>query len=167
MLSGEAYDDSDNYIEKVINIYFYGCSVIFHYLRNLQLMSNFTEKEVESLLPLSNQRYYSTYTDPDVISVQIKSIADIVFDIKNKDSAFSHYLAFKYKKKFCRNIFIYLGRITTVPIANYINIKEFSYRSFNTFPKIYDEISRLKSDVEYFLNINQAAIVHHQMYDLI
>ena len=78
MFSGEAYDDSDNYIEKVINIYFYGCSVIFHYLRNLQLMSNFIDKEVESLLPLSNQRYYSnsTYTDPDVISVQIKSIAD-------------------------------------------------------------------------------------------
>ena len=84
MLSGEAYDDSDNYIEKEINIYFYGCSVIFHYLRNLQLMSNFIDKEVESLLPLSNQRYYSTYTSPDIISAQIKSIADKVFDIKIK-----------------------------------------------------------------------------------
>ena len=84
MFSGEAYDDSDNYIEKVINIYLYVCSVIFHYLRNLQLMSNFTGKEVESLLPLTNQRYLSTYTDPDVISAQIKSIANKVFDIKIK-----------------------------------------------------------------------------------
>ena len=94
MFSGEAYDDSDNYIEKV-NIYFYGCSVIFHYLRNLQLMSNFTEKEVESLSPLQNQHYLNTYTSQDIILAQIKSIADKVFDIKNKDSAFSHYLAFK------------------------------------------------------------------------
>ena len=107
MFSGEAYDDSDNYIEKVINIYFYGCSVIFHYLRNLQLMSNFIDKEVESLLPLSNQRYYSTYTSPDIILSQIKSIADKVFDIKNKDSAFSHYLAFIYKKNFVE-IFLYI-----------------------------------------------------------
>ena len=84
MFSGEAYDDSDNYIEKVINIYFYGCSVIFHYLRNLQLMSNFIDKEVESLLPLSNQHYLSTYTSPDIILSQIKSIADKVFDIKIK-----------------------------------------------------------------------------------
>jgi len=84
MFTGEAYNDSDNYIEKVINIYFYGCSVIFHYLRNLQLMSNFIDKEVESLLPLSNQRYYSTYTSPDIILSQIKSIADKVFDIKIK-----------------------------------------------------------------------------------
>ena len=84
MFSGEAYDDSDNYIEKVINIYFYGCSVIFHYLRNLQLMSNFTEKEVESLSPLQNQHYLSTYTSPDIILSQIKSIADKVFDIKIK-----------------------------------------------------------------------------------
>ena len=84
IFSGEAYNDSDNYIEKVINIYFYGCSVIFHYLRNLQLMSNFTEKEVESLSPLTNQRYLSTYTDPDIISAQIKSIANKVFDIKIK-----------------------------------------------------------------------------------
>ena len=65
--SGEAYDDEDNYIEKVINIYFYGCSVIFHYLRNLQLMSNFIVKEVKSLLPLTNQRYHTTYTSPDII----------------------------------------------------------------------------------------------------
>ena len=65
--SGEAYDDEDIYIEKVINIYFYGCSVIFNYLRNLQLMSNFTDKEVESLLPLTNQRYHTTYTSPDII----------------------------------------------------------------------------------------------------
>jgi len=35
--SGEAYDDEDNYIEKVINIYFYDCSVIFHCLEIFNL----------------------------------------------------------------------------------------------------------------------------------
>ena len=47
-------------------------------------MSNFIDKEVESLSPLQNQHYLSTYTSPDIILSQIKSIADKVFDIKIK-----------------------------------------------------------------------------------
>ena len=114
MFSGEAYDDSDIYIEKVINIYFYGCSAIFQSLRNAQLMYNFTEKDIESLSPLVKNHFYSVVVNPNIVTTQMKSIADKVFDLKNKDSVVSHYLAFKYKKKFCRNIFINLGKTTPV-----------------------------------------------------
>ena len=59
----------------------------------------------------------------------MRSIAEKVFDIKNENSVISHYLAFKYKKKNCRNIFINLGRTYPVPIANQIDFKEFIYYS--------------------------------------
>ena len=52
MFSGEAYDDADNYLEKVMNIYFYGCSAIFQCLKITQLMCNFTDKDIESLFPV-------------------------------------------------------------------------------------------------------------------
>ena len=48
MLSGEAYNDADNYLEKVMNIYFYGCSAIFQCLKNTQLMCNFIDKDIIS-----------------------------------------------------------------------------------------------------------------------
>ena len=38
MFSGEAYDDTDIYIEKMMSIYIYGCSVIIETLRNTQLI---------------------------------------------------------------------------------------------------------------------------------
>ena len=182
MFSGEAYDDTDNYIEKIMNIYFLGCSAILQSLKNAQLMCNFTDKDIESLSTLVKAHYLSSAVgDPGIASVQIKSIADKVFDIKNKDSVVSHYLAFKYKKLNCRNIFINLGRTSPVPIANQINIKEFEYKTITAayyrrygpnkyynadMKKMDDEILRFKSDVEDFLDPNQAAIVHHEMYDL-
>ena len=179
MFSGEAYDDADYYIEKVMNIYFYGCSAIFQGLKNIELMTNFTNKDIESLSSIVKFHFYNTaVSSPKYISDKIKSIADKVFDIKNKDSVVSHYLVFKYKKINCRNIFINLGRIA-VPIANQIDTKEFVYQYFEAeyyrvqtkqfheqLKKIDNEIYRFTSDVKKFLDINQAAIVHHQMYDL-
>ena len=50
--SCEVCDDADNYLEKVMNIYFYGCSAIFQCLKNTQLMCNFTDKDIESLFPV-------------------------------------------------------------------------------------------------------------------
>ena len=52
MFSGEVYDDADNYLEKVMNIYFYGYSAIFQCLKNTQLMYNFTDKDIESFSPV-------------------------------------------------------------------------------------------------------------------
>ena len=100
MFSGEAYDDADLYIEKVMDIYIYGCSVIIESLRNTQLMCNFTNEDIESLSPLVKSHYYSSAVgDPDYVFAQIKFIADKVFDVNSTDSVISHYLIFKYKKK--------------------------------------------------------------------
>ena len=182
MFSGEAYDDSDIYIEKVINIYFYGCSAIFQSLRNAQLMCNFKEKDVESFSPRVKNHFYSAVVDPNIFTTQMKSIADQVFDIKNKDSVVSHYLAFKYKKKFCRNIFINLGKTTPVTIANQIDTKEFSYTFYEAYReddpygscddcegyydnlvKIEREMLKLEKDVFDFNNPNITAILPLQM----
>ena len=74
MFSGEAYDDSDNYIEKVMIIYFYGCSAIFLSLKNAQLLCNFTTKDIGSLSPLMKNHYYSTAVGfSDLVTNQIKS----------------------------------------------------------------------------------------------
>ena len=132
MFSGEVYDDADNYLEKVMNIYFYGCSAIFQCLKNTQLMCNFTDKDIDSLSPVVKYHFEnSAVGGPKYVSDQIKYIADKIYDIKNKDSVVSHYLAFKYKKKFCRNIFINLGHTDPVPIANQINI--FSYKYYKAY----------------------------------
>ena len=101
MFSGEVYDDADNYLEKVMNIYFYGCSAIFQCLKNTQLMCYFIDKDIDSLSPVVKYHFEnSAVGGPKYVSDQIKYIADKVFDIKNKDSVVSHYLAFKYKKNF-------------------------------------------------------------------
>ena len=182
MFSGEAYDDSDIYIEKIIIIYFYGCSAIFQSLRNTQLMCNFKEKDVESFSPRVKNHFYSAVVDPNIFTTQMKSIADQVFDIKNKDSVVSHYLAFKYKKKFCRNIFINLGKTTPVTIANQIDTKEFSYTFYEAYReddpygscddcegyydnlvKIEREMLKLQKDVIDFNNPNITAILPLQM----
>ena len=182
MFSGEAYDDSDIYIEKIIIIYFYGCSAIFQSLRNTQLMCNFKEKDVESFSPRVKNHFYSAVVDPNIFTTQMKSIADQVFDIKNKDSVVSHYLAFKYKKKFCRNIFINLGKTTPVTIANQIDTKEFSYTFYEAYReddpygncddcegyydnlvKIEREMLKLEKDVFDFNNPNITAILPLQM----
>ena len=88
-----------------MNIYFYGCSVIIESLRNTLLMCNFTDRDIESLSPIIKNHYYSTAVgDSEYVTAQIKSIANKVFDINNTDSVVSHYLIFKYQKKYCRNI---------------------------------------------------------------
>ena len=85
----------------------------------------------------------------------MKFIAEKVFDTNNKDSLVSHYLIFKYKKKYWRNIFLNLGRTSPVPIAT-PRQKEFRYQSYEVFrsnsPKftmrlINNEIERIKRDI--------------------
>ena len=95
IFTGEVYDDSDKYIEKVINIYLYGCAAIFQSLKNVHLLCNFTDKDIESLSRIVKYHYYSIEdVTSDLVTKQMKSIAE-VFDIKNKSSIVSHYLAFK------------------------------------------------------------------------
>ena len=77
MFSGEAYDDSDYYIEKVMNIYFYGCSAIFQSLYNAYLLSNFTDNDIESLSRLIKEHYYSTaVSEPGLVTELMRSIAE-------------------------------------------------------------------------------------------
>ena len=191
MFSGEAYDDSDYYIEKVMNIYLYGCSAIFQSLENAYLLCNFTDNDIESLSPLIKEHYYSTVvSEPRLVTELMRSIAEKVFDIKNESSVISHYLAFKYKKKNCRNIFINLGRTDPVPIANQIDFKEFQYQSIVASYKVdksglcisrceigYDqylidlqridnERIRICIEANQFLVSNQTGVGYRQMYDL-
>ena len=191
MFSGEAYDDSDYYIEKVMNIYLYGCSAIFQSLENAYLLCNFTDNDIESLSPLIKEHYYSTVvSEPRLVTELMRSIAEKVFDIKNESSVISHYLAFKYKKKNCRNIFINLGRTDPVPIANQIDFKEFQYQSIVAsykvdksglcisrceigydqylidLQRIDDERVRICVEANQFLVSNQTGVGYRQMYDL-
>ena len=55
--SGEAYDLSELYIEKVMQVYFYGCSAILYCLQNALFVSNFTKNEIEALSPLEQDHY--------------------------------------------------------------------------------------------------------------
>ena len=191
LFSGEAYDDSDYYIEKVMNIYLYGCSAIFQSLENAYLLCNFTDNDIESLSPLIKEHYYSTaVSEPRLVTELMRSIAEKVFNIKNESSVISHYLAFKYKKKNCRNIFINLGRTDPVPIANQIDFKEFQYQSIIAsykedtsglcisrceigydqykidLQRIDDERVRICVETNQFLVSNQTGVGYRQMYDL-
>ena len=116
----------------------------------------------------------------------MRSIAEKVFDIKNESSVISHYLAFKYKKKNCRNIFINLGRTDPVPIANQIDFKEFQYESIEAYYIIHNaeygvdgyddylidlqnidnERVRICIEANQFLVSNQTGVGYRQMYDL-
>ena len=192
LFSGEAYDDSDYYIEKVMNIYLYGCSAIFQSLENAYLLCNFTDNDIESLSPLIKEHYYSTVvSEPRLVTELMRSIAEKVFDIKNESSVISHYLAFKYKKKNCRNIFINLGRTDPVPIANQIDFKEFQYQDIVALyyvdyccefcvskcklgyddylidlQRIDNERVRICIEANQFLVSNQTGVGYRQMYDL-
>ena len=82
MFSGEAYDDSDNYIEKVINIYLYGCSAIFQSLENAYLLCNFTDNDIESLSPLIKEHYYSTAViESELVTELMRSVLPIYKNI--------------------------------------------------------------------------------------
>ena len=173
MFSGEAYDDADLYIEKVMDIYIYGCSVIIESLRNTQLMSNFTDEDIESLSPLVKSHYYSSAVgDPDYVFAQIKFIADKVFDVNSTDSVISHYLIFKYKKKNWRNMFIYLGKTNPVPI-NQIRQKDYYYRSYDkSSSNLYDikyTIGLINNEIKKILQdtfANEGAITPQQMSEI-
>jgi len=76
LFSGEAYDRSLLYIEKVMQVYFYGCSVMLGILKNSMLLTNFTAEDIEALSPLVHSHYYScAVTDPVYIENEIASIA--------------------------------------------------------------------------------------------
>ena len=51
LFSGEANDRSLLYIEKVMQVYFYGCSVMLGILKNSMLLTNFTAEDIEALSP--------------------------------------------------------------------------------------------------------------------
>ena len=119
MFSGEIYDAFEPYIQKVLGIYFYGCSVILKGLKNSQFMTNFTETEIKDLSASVYNHYKSSaIASTQHILNQIKFISDKVFNISNKDSVISHYGVFIYKKKYQRNIFVNFGKISPIPIAD-------------------------------------------------
>ena len=132
--SGEAYDYSEPYIEKVMQVYFYGCSAILYCLQNALFVSNFTKNEIEALSPLAQNHYYEcAVEDPGHIENQFEFFANKVYNITSNASVITHYTAYKFKKKHERNIFVNTGSSAPIPIADKVNSKVFEYegKSYN------------------------------------
>jgi hypothetical protein len=126
--SGEAYDQSEPYIEKVMQVYFYGCSAILYCLQNALFVSNFTKNEIEALSPLAQNHYYEcAIQDPELIEAQFEFLANAVYNITSNASVITHYTAYKFKKKHERNVFVDAGSSAPIPIADKVNYKVFEY----------------------------------------
>ena len=60
----------------VMQVYFYGCSVMLGILKNSMLLTNFTAEDIEALSPSVNSHYNScAVSDPMYIENEIASIA--------------------------------------------------------------------------------------------
>ena len=126
--SGEAYDLSELYIEKVMQVYFYGCSAILYCLQNALFVSNFTKNEIEALSPLAQAHYYAcAVEDPGSIEAQFEFLANEVYNITSNASVITHYTAYKFKKKHERNVLVDAGNSAPIPIADKVNYKVFEY----------------------------------------
>ena len=129
LFSGEAYDKSILYIEKVMQVYFYGSSVMLGILQNSILLTNFTEKDIEALSPLVKSHYYScAVADPMYIENEIASIADRIFNTSSNTSLVTLYAQLKYKIKYERNYYENLGNEPKhIPIADKLTSKIIAY----------------------------------------
>ena len=130
LFSGEAYDRSLLYIEKVMQVYFYGCSVMLGILKNSMLLTNFTAEDIEALSPLVHSHYYScAVADPVYIENEIASIAKGIFNTSSNSSLITLYTQLKFKIKYERNIFVGTGLIPNpIPIADKLNSKIIEYK---------------------------------------
>ena len=136
--SGEAYDYSEPYIEKVMQVYFYGCSAILYCLQNALFVSNFTKNEIEALSPLAQNHYYEcAVEDPGHIENQFEFFANKVYNITSNASVITHYTAYKFKKKHERNIFVNTGSSAPIPIADKVNSKVFEYEGKTYYDDVY------------------------------
>ena len=179
MFSGEIYDACEPYIQKVLGIYFYGCSTILKGLKNSELMANFTETEIKDLSRAVYNHYKSSAiaTSQHILN-QIKFISDKVFNISNKDSVISHYGVFIYKKKYQRNIFVNFGKISPIPIDDRLekemidynryegprNRKGYTFEYIKAYSRMLDYIIEVYKLVEGTLRRN--VLTHKQMEEL-
>lgn len=179
MFSGEIYDACEPYIQKVLGIYFYGCSTILKGLKNSELMANFTETEIKDLSRAVYNHYKSSAiaTSQHILN-QIKFISDKVFNISNKDSVISHYGVFIYKKKYQRNIFVNFGKISPIPIDDRLekemieynryegprNRKDYSFERMQAYFRMLEYIKEVYKLVEGTLRRN--VLTHKQMEEL-
>ena len=179
MFSGEIYDACEPYIQKVLGIYFYGCSTILKGLKNSELMANFTETEIKDLSRVPSIHYDSSIIlNSQHILNQIKFISDKVFNISNKDSVISHYGVFIYKKKYQRNIFVNFGKISPIPIDDRLekemidynryegprNRKGYTFEYIKAYSRMLDYIIEVYKLVEGTLRRN--VLTHKQMEEL-
>lgn len=56
-----------------------------------------------------------------------KFLANKVYNASSEDSLVTHYAIYKFKQKYERNIFLYKGHSTPVPIADKVNSKYYEY----------------------------------------
>ena len=182
LFSGEAYDRSLLYIEKVMQVYFYGCSVMLGILKNSMLLTNFTAEDIEALSPSVNSHYNScAVSDPMYIENEIASIADRIFNTSSNTSLITLYTQLKFKIKYERNIFVGTGLIPNpIPIADKLNSKIIEYKemhnkmtadcAFSACPwedycvkTLWPYLSRMKSEVQNYAD--NGVITPRQMED--
>ncbi|MBQ5311105.1 MAG: hypothetical protein ILP19_03565, partial [Oscillospiraceae bacterium] len=134
MFSGEAYDASENYIDKMMLVYFTGCTVVALCMADAQRVSELTPEEVEALSPLVRAHYDAcAVAEGQHITDEMEFIADNVFDTKNPRSVISHYTAFQWKKMFMRNLFVDKGRCNPpIPVSDKYGITTFSFKEYKT-----------------------------------
>ena len=182
LFSGEAYDYSLPYIEKVMQVYFYGCSAMLFCLNNAMFVTNFTAKDIEALSPMVKEHYYScAIGNVKIIEDEIEFLANKVYNISSEISFVTYYAKFIFKKKHERNIFLDMGHIPSpIPIADKLNSQYFTYENYHkTFTSycnflycpwgdycedvFYPLLARIKKDVQSFADIS--AISPRQMDD--
>ncbi len=132
MFSGEAYDASEPYINKVMYVYLYGCAIVSGCMSDARKVSKFTDEEVNALPSVVREHYKeAAVSTGNLIDSQVESLQNIVFDISKENSVMTHYMIFCYKKEHCRNIFIDKGHSTPVAISNNIDSRDFDFRKYS------------------------------------
>lgn len=171
MFSGEAYDDSEKYIDRVMFVYFYGCGLISECLADSRAVSKLTPDEVKALSPLVYQHYLECgVAEPGDIDDQCDLIAKNVYDTENPNSVISHYSMYKYEKVNLRNLFINKGHGTPVPISSSIDSQLFSFKEYSTTRRqrtssgVDKYIESIKKNMADYANSN--AIPPSSMHDL-
>ena len=132
MFSGEAYDASEPYIDKIMYIYLYGCGVVSSCMTDARIVSRLTEEEINACSPLVKSHYYAAAMADDVhIDTQVNTLATKVFATESETSVMSRFIIFCWKKENCRNIFLDKGHSTPVAISNNIDYRNFDFRSYS------------------------------------
>jgi hypothetical protein len=114
MFSGEAYDNAETYVDRVMYEYFYAYSVMMQCFDAAKTVSEFTQTQIDALSATEKSIYNRNPMRTSVIVGEMQAISSKVFDSEWESSVISHYAAFHYRKKNDRNVFINKGRCEIV-----------------------------------------------------